>query len=252
MPPQLQDFREQGAHLDELMRHRRIVDSRSVFARVTAEVDGESFELSGDIKNYLGALTSHDKPLYKLCQASSYAEATVHLLQKLGLLNKACTARALAITPNGLESLAARFVPGTEPEPRGKLMSQMGRAYRETAKLAEDDEAALEAQVEAVFKGMVAKLPPRLRKEFKRLPEAALRPGEDFTFNLDETVPKFSNPAQEFTLDAAMSMVDETEPLKEYFGASAREAVGAVMREFAQTGRPSRCATCTRQPSWRG
>lgn len=77
MPPQLQDFREQGAHLDELLRHRRIVDSRSVFARVTAEVDGESFELSGDIKNYLGALTSHDKPLYKLCQASSYAEATV-------------------------------------------------------------------------------------------------------------------------------------------------------------------------------
>jgi hypothetical protein len=38
----------------ELLRHRRIVDSRSVFARVTAEVDGESFELSGDIKNYLG------------------------------------------------------------------------------------------------------------------------------------------------------------------------------------------------------
>jgi len=238
MPPQLQDFREQGAHLDELMRHRRIVDSRSVFARVTAEVDGESFELSGDVKNYLGALTSHDKPLYKLCQASSYAEATVSLLQKLGLLNKPCTARALAITPNGLESLAARFVPGTEPESRVKLMSQMGRTYRETAKLAENDEAALEAQVEAVFKGMVAKLPPRLRKEFKRLPEAALRPGEDFSFNLDETVPKFSNPAQEFTLDAAISMVDETEPLKEYFGASACEAVGAVMREFAQ-GRPA-------------
>ena len=98
MPPQLQDFREQGAHLDELLRHRRIVDSRSVFARVTAEVEGESFELSGDIKNYLGALTSHDKPLYKLCQASSYAEATVQLLQKQGLLNKACTVRALAVT----------------------------------------------------------------------------------------------------------------------------------------------------------
>src|SRR5690606_4622130 len=57
---------------------------------------------------------------------------------------------------------------------------------------------------------------------------------EDFTFNLDETVPKFSNPAQEFTLDAAMSMVDETEPLQEYFGVSAREAVGGVMREVAR------------------
>ena len=37
MPPTLGDFREQGAHLDELMRHRRIVDARSVFAKVAAE-----------------------------------------------------------------------------------------------------------------------------------------------------------------------------------------------------------------------
>ena len=46
MPPTLGDFREQGAHLDELMRHRRIVDARSVFAKVAAEVAGETFELS--------------------------------------------------------------------------------------------------------------------------------------------------------------------------------------------------------------
>ncbi|MDD2751133.1 MAG: hypothetical protein PHX24_13725 [Acidithiobacillus sp.] len=220
------------------MRHRRIVDSRSVFSRVTAEIEGESFDLSGDIKNHLSALTSHDKPLYKLCQASSYAETTVHLLQRLGILSKACTARALAITPNGIESLAARFVPGAVPGPRGKLMSQMGRAYRHTDKLAEDDEAALEAQVEAMFRGMVAKLPCPLRKKFKHLPEDLPRPGDGFTFNLDETVPKFSNPAQEFTLDAAMSLVEESELLNQYFGASAREAVGAVMCEFAQ-GNPT-------------
>jgi len=238
MPAQLQDFREQGAHLDELMRHRRIVDSRSVFARVAAEVEGESFELSGDLKSYLGALTSHDKPLYKLCQASSYAEATVHLLQKRDVLKKACTARALAITPNGLESLSARFDPQKEPQPRQKLMAEMGRAYRESVKLDDGDEAALESQVEAVFKGMVAKLPSRLRKEFKRLAGEAPRPGEDFTFDLDETVANFSNPAQEFELSTAQSMVDECDALNKYFGASAREAVAAEMRTLAR-GRPT-------------
>jgi hypothetical protein len=234
MPPQLQDFREQGAHLDELMRHRRIVDSRSVFARVAAEVEGESFELSADIKNYLGALTSHDKPLYKLCQASSYAESTVHLLQRLSTLAKPCMARALAITPNGLESLAARYIPGAEPEPRAKLMAQMGRAYRETEKLADGDEAGLESQVEAVFRGMVAKLPARLRKEFKRLAGDVPKPGADFNFDLDETVPRFANPAQEFALDDALAMVAQSDELDNYFGGSARDAVGAEMRELAK------------------
>ncbi len=63
MPGSLGDFREQGAHLDELTRHRRTVDSRSVFARVAAEVSGEAFELSEDIQNYLGALTGDNKPV---------------------------------------------------------------------------------------------------------------------------------------------------------------------------------------------
>lgn len=233
MPPELQDFREQGAHLDELMRHRRVVDSRSVFARVAAEVKGEEFRLSEDIANYLGALTSHDKPLYKLCQAGSYAQSTVHLLNKLGLLNKACTARALAITPNGLESLAARFVPGAEPEPRCQLMAQMGHAYCHTEKLGDGEEAALTEQVEKVFKGMLAKLPKALKKgmrDLRRLPV----PGEDYEFAFDEVVPKFANPTDRFELSAAVELVDETPALNEFFGGSAQAAVGATMRNFAR------------------
>ena len=68
MPRELGDFRSEDAHLDELLRHRRLVDSRSVFARVAAEVEEEHFDLSKDIKTHLGALTSENKPLYKLCQ----------------------------------------------------------------------------------------------------------------------------------------------------------------------------------------
>lgn len=233
MPPELLDFREQGAHLDELLRHRRIVDSRSVFARVSAEVDGEEFMLSSDIMNYLGALTSHDKPFYKLCQASSYAESTALLLQQQELLQKACTVRALAITPHGLESLAARFVPGQPAEPRCRLMGQMGKAYRETHKLADGDDSGLTEQVEKLFRGMLSKLPRRLKagmKALQREPEV----GRDYFFEFDETVPNFANPTDQFPINDAMAMVEETEELQAYFGGSARQVIGTSMRDFAR------------------
>ncbi len=126
MPGEVGDFREEDAHLRELMRHRRLVDSRSVFARVSAEVEEESFELSDDIKNHLGALTSDNKPFYKLCQAAGYAESAVCMLERHGLLNKPCVVRALAITPNGLESLAARYMPGGGNDPRLLLCNRWG------------------------------------------------------------------------------------------------------------------------------
>lgn len=234
MPAELLDFREQGAHLDELMRHRRVVDSRSVFARVSAEVDGEEFKLSPDITNYLGALTSHDKPLYKLCQASSYAESTVQLLQQQGLLRKACTVRALAITPHGLESLAARFVPEQPAEPRCRLMGQMGKAYRETHKLADGDDSGLQEQVEKLFKGMLSKLPQRLKNGMKGLQKEP-KVGADYIFEFDETVPSFANPADQFPVDDAVAMVEETAELQAYFdGCSARQVIGESMRDFAR------------------
>jgi len=110
MPYALGDFGDQDAHLEELARHRRLIDSRSVFARVTAEVEGESFELSEDIRHHLSALTSGNKPFYKLCQGCSYAANTSEWLRRDGVLAKPVNVRALAITPNGLESIAARYL----------------------------------------------------------------------------------------------------------------------------------------------
>ena len=237
MPPTVGDFREQGTHLDELTRHRRIVDSRSVFARVAAEVDGESFELSEDIKNYLAALTSENKPFYKLCQASSYAESTVLLLHRRGLLERPCVARALAITPNGLESLAARFTLEGEPEPRCALMSQLGEAYRDTAKISDGDTSGLDVQIGRVFKGVVNKLPENLRDGMKKL-RAMPQPGEDYIFEFEETVPDFANPTDTFTIDQALALVDEEPGLQQYFGQSAKDAVGQSMRDFAK-GKPT-------------
>jgi hypothetical protein len=232
MPGALGDFREQGAHLDELMRHRRIVDSRSVFARVAAEVEDETFELSRDIRNYFSSLTSGNKPLYKLCQAASYAEKTIALLQSRGALKKMCTARALAITPNGLESLAARYVAGEPGDAKRELMAQLGTAYRKTEKLPDDDSDALTAGAERLFRGLINKLPPKLRAgmtELSEMPEA----GDDYEFRFREELKPFANPTDHFGLGEATKMVDETTELQDFFGGSARSAVRAVMEGLA-------------------
>lgn len=234
MPPELGDFREQGAHLDELVRHRRYVDSRSVFARVAAEVDGERFELSDDIRNHLGALTGDNKPLYKLCQASAYAESTIKTLRAANLLKNPCVARALAITPNGLESLAARF--DNQPaDTRRALMAQMGTAYRKTKKLMDSDQDGLAEQTEAVFNSMLRKLPAALQRGMKPL-RSMPKPGEDYQFDFEESMPNFANPMQKFGAAEAVAMVDETPELLEFLGRPAKEALGEKFAKYDSDG----------------
>ena len=154
-PATCRTFGPRDAHLEELLNHRRLIETRGVFARVAAEVEGESFELSDDIKNHLLALTSENKPLYKLCQACGYGESTERVLRSLGLLTKPCMVRALAITPNGLESLAAVFRErGAAREPRRDLMEQMGTAYRQATKLPDGADDALTAKVTSAFQAV--------------------------------------------------------------------------------------------------
>ena len=228
MPSKIGDYREEEAHLAELMRYRRLVDSRGVFARVAAEVDEEQFELSDDIKTHLGALTSDNKPFYKLCQGSAYAESSVKLLDAKGLLSRPCVVRALAITPNGLESLAARFVPGGTKDPRFALMEQLGSAYRNVKKLGDGDEAGLAAAVEEVFNGLFRRLPKELHAGLKAL-RAMPRPGEDYLLEFEEEVKGFANPMQRFPIAEALEMVDESPDLEVYFGQPAKHAVAAVL-----------------------
>ncbi len=232
MPPDVADYRDQGKHLDELNLHRRIVDSRSVFARVTAEVTGEGFDLSSDLKRYFTALTSENKPLFKLCQAASYAETTVSLLQSRGLLPRKCMARALALTPNGLESLVAPFVPDALGDARVDLMAQLAGAYRGARKVGDGNEALLAEQSEALFKGLLNKLPTELKDGMKGL-RAVPKLGEDYTFEFDEELKNFANPTDKFSLPDALSRVVETDSLTEYFGQSPRAAIGKALEELA-------------------
>lgn len=231
MPAEQGDFLEEDAHLGALLRYRRLVDSRSVFARVSAEVEEERFELSDDIKTHLNALTSDNKPFYKLCQASGYAESTVRVLERHGLLRKPCIVRALAITPNGLESLAARFVPTETKDPRFALMQQMGFAYRQAAKTVDGDMERLAVEVESVFQQLVGRLPRDLRRGLKGLKESP-KPGEDYCLDFEEVVPEFANPMQKYSKEDALSLVPDHQDLEDYFGRPAATALKEALEEL--------------------
>ena len=78
------DFESETAHLDELLQYIQRTESRGVFTRIAAEVTGEHFALSERLIAHLPALTNRDKPLYKLCQASSYTTQFVHRMARRG------------------------------------------------------------------------------------------------------------------------------------------------------------------------
>lgn len=235
MPAELGDFREEDAHLAALLRYRRLVDSRSVFARVCAEVEEETFELADDIKTHLTALTSDNKPFYKLCQACGYGESAVRVIERHGLLKKPCVVRALAITPNGLESLAARYVPSDAKDPRFALMQQMGSAYRQAAKTPDGDTERLAAEVESVFQQIVGRLPRDLRRGLKGLKESP-KPGEDYCLDFEETLLDFANPMQAYSKEDALSLIPDHEDLKDYFGRPATTALREALEELKPGG----------------
>ncbi|MFT4100215.1 MAG: helicase C-terminal domain-containing protein [Burkholderiaceae bacterium] len=238
MPRAVADFSDQEAHLEELTRHRRLIDGRGVFARVTAEVDGESFKLSEDIRHHLNALTSGNKPFYKLCQACSYAAATAEWLRRDGVLAKPCNVRALAITPNGLESIAARFLADNPADPRRQLMEQMGKAYRQARKLADGDEEGLLLQVRSVFRNMLSRLPGSLKNGLKSLARAP-EPGDDYLFEFEEDMGRFANPADLYDLEAAMALVPNAPGLDAFFGQPASAALAPLLTARAKDGRVS-------------
>lgn len=230
MPSEIGDFRTQDAHLSELLRHRRIVDSRGVFAKVAAEVAGEDFDLSSDIRHHLSALSGDNKPLFKLCQACSYAESFAQIVLGTFSSTKSVVARALAITPNGLESLAARFSQHGQRDPRAPLMQQLGAAYRGATKLEDGDEDGLTRQVEAVFNSIRRKLPIALQQGMKQLTEQP-KPGSDYVFEFQESIPNFANPMMKIRLADAANLVDDTPSIVSYFGKSGRDAVMEAVKD---------------------
>jgi hypothetical protein len=233
--PEAADYSKPGAHLEELRRFAWFMDTRSVFSRVCAEVSGEEFVLSPDIKNHLAAFTGRDKPLYKLCQAASYVHTALRWLKSKGFDDRPCNARALSITQNGFESLSARFF--TEPaiDPRISLLDSLGRAYRNSDKAPDCDEEALNDHIRDAFDKIRKALPKVISKQFldmRELPET----GKSLAFNFSEDVEGFLNPMTAVSWDEALSWVDSDSNIADFLKADPLTAISQTLAERVSYG----------------
>ncbi len=234
--PESSDYGKPAAHLEELRRYAWFVESRSVFSRVCAEVSGEGFALSPYIKRHLPAFTGRDKPLYKLCQAASYVQTSMRWLDSQGLAGRPFNTRALSITQNGFESLAAKYFQRA-PDPRVMLMETLGRAYREADKIPDYAEDELEDHIRFAFDQIRKALPKTMSRQLAELQELP-EPGASVDFNFSENVDGFYNPMQPLQWDEAKSQIDSDEALTAFFKQESRDAVTAALAERVSPGNP--------------
>jgi hypothetical protein len=229
------DFASEAAHLDELMHYIQRVESRSVFTRIAAELDGEQFVFSDRLISHLPALTTRDKPLYKLCQGSSYATRLIHLLSRRGQGLELVTAKVIAVTSAGLEALSARFEPNGEQDYRARLMRALGDAYRRAGS-GRDDSSRLNDEIRAVQAQVARSLPTALREAFD---ETLEMPPTDRSLEVRgrERVSNFTNPAAPVQREQLLRWLDDTpssvDPL---LGGNARTAVRAELDQTASQG----------------
>ena len=233
-PPEPLPYDEPAAHLTDLLRYARYTEQRGVFTRVCAEIAGETFALAPDIVEYFAAFTGKDKPLYKLCQAASYVDSTVAWIRRRGLGVGAFNTRAMSITQNGIESLAARYDPN-QPDPRTHLLAGLGQAYREMKKLPEGDDEAFDDVIERAYNHICDSLPRPLRHQLERLRRAPL-PGEDVAFDCHEDLEQLCNPMQALPWDEAVRLLQADQPVTDLIGGDPQTVVAARLAAKVHAG----------------
>jgi hypothetical protein len=230
-PPKLADFRTEEPHCNEVHRYARYIESRGVFARVCAEVEGSGLEISQQLSDHLVAFSGSDKPLFKLCQASSYTERLVNLLVKQERLTQGCRASAIAVTSNGLESVTAEFEDGVQgSDPRIQLMASLGEAYRKAHKLKDDARDDLDKEIRIVFNKLVRSLPSDFRKQAKTIGEIPDL-GSSLHLPLSETVEDFYTPMQALSVEDALSSLESTDALEAFFDGDSRSAITTALKQ---------------------
>ena len=238
-PGELADFQNPEAHLRELKRFRKISDMRSVFARIAAEVEHEHFKLDKEIWQYLLAFSGKDKPLYKLCQASSYATSMATVLQDRAGVTGIIKACALAITPNGVDSLSAH-IGGGDKDPRLELMREMAEAYQNAESMPDNkdnNKNALMEEVKKAFSATVSKLPKSLRPVMKDMRDQIPEPGQDYEFSFTEQMTDFCNLDKTFSLEEAVDLIPSSDAINDYFGGDTKAILSQEMSAFLERQR---------------
>ncbi|HEV2121240.1 MAG TPA: helicase, partial [Chloroflexota bacterium] len=233
-PPEAEDFSGESAHLGEVERFIQRLESRGVFTRIAAEITGERFTFSDALVSHLTALTTHDKPLYKLVQGSSYATRLLHWLEQHGEPLVPATAQVIAVTSAGIEALCATF--GTGTDPRAGLMTALGDAYRKLDGVPADD-AVLIREIQAVRHQIARSLPATLREPFV---EAFASPpaSREIDVRLHEGLTGYVNPARKMPMHQALSWVaDAPEAVAAQLGGPPVERIAAALGRQPDGGR---------------
>lgn len=231
------DFETEASHLDELMRYIQRIESRGVFTRIAAEVTGEQFTLSDRLMSHLPALTNHDKPLFKLCQGSSYATRLIHLLNRRDQGLEPVTAQVIAVTSAGLEALSAPFDSTGNDDHRAHLMRSLGDAYRRGGS-EYDDRSAVNQEIAAVQAQVARSLPSVLRTA---LDESLCAPPTDRHIDVrqQERVPAFVNPGAKKDRQQLLRCLDDVpSEVDALLGGDARRAVLSELDSGADSSAP--------------
>lgn len=234
VPVELASFTEEAAHLGAVEQFVRLVDGRGVFSHISAEVAGEGFVLSEGLLSHLQVFTSRDKPLYKLCQGSSYASQFVRLLRNNRGAGSAIHAQVLAITAAGVEGISGTFHASGEMGTSAQLMVALGTAYRRAPHAREGDNAAFDRELRAVYAHIERSLPPSLRLGLQRvLTEPPV--GEALEARLSEQVTDFLNPNQELPRARCLHWITDDSAVSEMLGGSARDVIDKTLADLGHS-----------------
>lgn len=219
------DMGRGDAHLAEVRGFVGRLESRGVFSRLSADVTDGGFELNRRVVSHLPALTTSDKPLYKLMQGASYA---------CGFVDAAGHAEPIdvdvaAVTPAGVESASGTFA-SEAGDLRADLLRELGRAYRNHRQTTEREKSRAELHEEArlLFRQVARGLPAALAREFR---ENLENPpiGGGFTFRATEALSYFRNPSTLLPREDALDMIVGNEAVGDLLGGAPRERVGAFL-----------------------
>lgn len=225
------DFLSEEEHLRELQRYAYLLNSRGVFSNVCAEVSGEKFILSRDIKYHLSAFTGRDKPFYKLCQAASYVDGLMKWFEVVKLDDRVCHARGISVTQNGMDSVGATYFQNEAADPRTDLVSDLGFAYRNAFKHDFQDEESTERAIKSAFDKIRKALPKVMKEQLLQLKENLPNPGENLSFDFTETVQQFENPMSTFALEDALQWAGDNEQVDSFFRNNAKDDIRQVLKE---------------------
>ncbi|KOR31486.1 hypothetical protein TI04_00625 [Achromatium sp. WMS2] len=223
--PKIPDFRESDAHLEELLAYHRRIESRSIFSKINAEVSEGQFVLNNDIISRISYFTGKDKPLYKLCQGASYATNFIRRMRENHQPVEPVLATVLAVTPDGIEGMTAKFIGTTpEPDPRVKLMQELGRGYVKQ-KVHNQSEPDRAAQLTSLLKRLERSLPQSIRSA---LPKniANLNLDAPLIIKSSEQITGYVNPADKHSRAEVLGWLPESTPeLTAWFGGSLHQSI---------------------------